>query len=311
MSDALEVLKLLADPTRLRLLALLRREELSVAELQEILDMGQSRISSHLGLLRQGGLVEDRKEGKRSYYSWSLGLAPGLRALLESALEATRGAGTIPPTDIRHLERIVDKRRRHAEAYFDAIAGRLGKKYCPGRSWEAMGHLLLRLTPAIDIVDLGAGEGLLSQLLARRARTVICVDNAPRMVEVGQTLAREHGIDNLRYLLGDIESVPLADQCCDLVLLSQALHHAEHPRQALAEAHRLLRTGGQVLVLDLYEHSFEKARELYADRWLGFTHNRLYEWLREAGFQQVSVETVAREEVEPHFETILAAAVRR
>jgi ubiquinone/menaquinone biosynthesis C-methylase UbiE/DNA-binding transcriptional ArsR family regulator len=305
MSDPLDHLRLLADTTRLRLLHLLRGEELSVAEMQEVLDMGQSRISTHLGLLRQGGLVSDRKDGKRSFYALNLDLEGRSLQLLEAAWAATRDEPSIV-SDRKNLGRILERRRRQSEQYFNEVAGRLGKHYCPGRSWEAMGHSLLHLVPKIDVADLGAGEGVFSQLLAQRARQVHCIDNSPRMVEVGTALAREHGFDNLHYTLGDIEEVPLPDASVDLALLSQALHHAEHPRKAVREAFRILRPGGQVIILDLNEHQFEKARELYADRWLGFTANRLYAWLQEVGFQQVAVDTVSRESQEPFFETLLA-----
>ena len=221
MSDPLDHLKLLADTTRLRLLHLLRGEELSVAELQEVLDMGQSRISSHLGLLRQGGLVTDRKDGKRSFYALSPELGIASLKLLEAAWSATREEPSIVE-DRRNLARILERRRRQSEQYFNEVADRLGKRYCPGRSWEAIGHSLLHLVPLIDIADLGAGEGVLSQLLARRARQVHCIDNSPRMVEVGTELAKENGFENLHYKLGDIEDVPLADASVDLALLSQA-----------------------------------------------------------------------------------------
>ncbi len=310
MSDPWELLKLVADPTRLRLVCLLAREELSVAELQEILGMGQSRISSHLALLRQGGLVADRKEGKKSFYAFNAELPEGQRQLVESATAAVADR-TAVKEDRANLQRILDKRRRQAEEYFNTVAGRLGKNYCPGRSWEAIGHLLLRLVPAIRIADLGAGEGVLSQLLARHAEFVHCIDNAPKMVEVGSELAKRHGIANLEYKLGDIEDVPLATGSVQLALLSQALHHAEHPPKALAEAYRILKPGGMVLILDLKEHNFEKAHELYADRWLGFTENSLYQWLRKAGFAQVEVGVVAREAEEPHFETLLASGVKK
>lgn len=305
MPAPIDHLKLLADPTRLRLLHLLRTEELSVAELQEVLDLGQSRISSHLGLLRGGGLVLDRRDGKRSFYTLAPSLPRSSQALLEAACEATADDPEVV-ADRQGLARILERRRQRSEHYFNEVAGRLGKNYCPGRSWEAIGHCLLHLTPHIDIVDLGAGEGVLAQLLARRARQVYCIDNSPRMVEVGAELARTHGYENLKYQLGDIEDVPLAEATVDLALLSQALHHAEHPRQALAEAFRVLRPGGQLLVLDLQEHQFEQARELYADRWLGFSPNRIHAWMQEVGFQQVSVDTVARESEAPFFETLLA-----
>ncbi len=271
--------------------------------------MGQSRISSHLALLRQGGLVSDRRQGKKTFYSLNPDLPAATRDLTDSAC---RAAGNLPQLreDRRNLNRILERRQRFSEEYFNSLAGRFGKNYCPGRSWEAFGHFLLRTTPAIDIADLGAGEGTISQLLAQRARQVYCVDQSRRMVDVGTELARKNSITNLEYLLGDIEKVPLPDTSVDLALLSQALHHARHPQTAVREAYRILRPAGQIVILDLKEHDFEKARDLYADLWLGFSENRLYEFLREAGFKNIEVNTVFREKQEPHFETIMAAAIK-
>ncbi len=307
MNTSWDTLKVLSDPTRVRLLALLRREELSVAELQEILGMAQSRISSQLALLRQADLVVDRREGKKAYYSLRPQLAERHYALIYAACEAVAQAPELV-ADVNNLDRIISKRRQASEAYFNLIAGKLGKNYCPGRSWEAIGHLALRLAPRITIADLGAGEGLLSQLLARQAEQVWCIDNSPRMVEVGTELAAKNGLANLAYKLGDIEQVPLPDGSVDLAILSQALHHAAHPQRAVGEAFRILRPGGQLLILDLKEHTFEKARELYADVWLGFTESALHGFLKTAGFQQVDVTTVAKETAEPFFETVLASA---
>lgn len=309
MADSWETLKLLADSTRVRILSLLGQEELSVAELQEVLDMGQSRISSHLALLRQGELVQDRREGKKTYYTLNRAFDPASTELMRAACEAVSQTQEIRD-DLQNLQRIVEKRKRKAEEYFNSVAGRLGKNYCPGRSWEAIGHFLLHLTPRITVADLGAGEGLLSQLLARRAEKVICIDNSPKMVEFGEQLASKNGFTNLTYQLGDIESVPLQDGSVDLALLSQALHHAPHPEVAIAEAFRILRPGGQLIVLDLLEHQFEKAHELYADVWLGFSENRLYQILKEAGFRKIEVTVVARESEAPNFETVLACGVK-
>ena len=304
-----DILKTLSDPTRLRLLGLVMKEELSVAELQEILGMGQSRISSQLALLRQAGLVADRREGKKAFYSLRAGLPGRSLALLQAAVEAVADLPAVAE-DQESLARILQKRRRLSEQYFNLIAGRLGKNYCPGRSWEAIGHLALRLTPPIVIADLGAGEGLISQLLAHRAKQVWCIDNSLRMVEVGTELAQKNGLANLAYKLGDIEAVPLPDQSVDLAILSQALHHAQHPQKAVDEGARILRPGGQLLILDLNEHTFERARELYADVWLGFKESALHGFLRQAGLGQVEVVPVAKEMAEPYFETLLASGVK-
>jgi len=292
-----------------RLLALLLHEELSVAEMQDILGMAQSRISSQLALLRQAGLVTDRRDGRNAFYSMRALLDANQRLLISTACASVAELPE-PVEDRANLERILARRRQQSESYFNLIAGKLGRNYCPGRSWEAIGHLALRLTPAITIADLGAGEGLVSQLLARRAAHVWCIDNSPRMVEVGTELAAKNGLSNLAYKLGDIEAVPLANGSVDLAILSQALHHAQHPQKAIDEAHRILRPGGQVLILDLKNHTFEKARELYADVWLGFKENALHSFLKKAGFEQVEVTTVAQEPAEPHFETLLASGVK-
>lgn len=309
MNTHWDIFKALSDPTRLRLLALLSKEELSVAELQEILGMGQSRISTQLALLRQAGLVRDRREGKKAYYATRADLDEKLERLLRCAVDSVVNSPELT-VDRESLERILLKRRRHAEQYFNLIAGKLGKGYCPGRSWEAIGHLALRLVPRITIADLGAGEGMVSQLLANRAEQIWCIDNSPRMVEVGTELARKNNLANLSYKLGDIEEVPLPDRSVDLAILSQALHHAQHPQKAVAEAHRILKPGGSIVVLDLKEHDFEKARELYADVWLGFKESALHGFLKKAGFTKVEINIVAREQEEPHFETLLACGTK-
>jgi ArsR family transcriptional regulator len=309
MSDPWETLRLLADPTRSRMLHLLHRGELAVGELQEILGLPQSRISTHLALLRKAQLVHDRRDGKKSFYSLARDLPVSVAGIVDAALAASAREPK-SAADQRSLQRIIEKRRQKAEQHFNLVADRLGRNYCPGRSWEAIGQMLFLLTPRVRIADLGAGDGTLSRLLARQAESVHCVDNSPRMVQVGRALAKKEHLRNLTYILGNIEKVPLPDRSIDLALLSQALHHAENPRLALAEAFRILKPGGRLLILDLRAHRFEKARELYADRWLGFKENELHDWIEEAGFRQSEVRVVAKEVKEPCFETILATGMK-
>jgi ArsR family transcriptional regulator len=309
MPDPWESLRLLADPTRARMLFLLHRGELSVGELQEILGLQQSRISTHLALLRKAGLVQDRRDGKKSFYVMARDLPSATAGIVEAALHASSTEAR-SAADQRALQRIIEKRRQKAEQHFNLVADRLGRNYCPGRSWEAIGQMLFLLTPKVRIADLGAGDGTLSRLLARQAESVHCVDNSPRMVQLGRELAKKEQLRNLTYVLGDIEKVPLADGSVDLALLSQALHHAENPRKALSEAYRILKPGGRLLALDLRAHKFEKARELYADRWLGFKENDLHDWIEEAGFAHSEVRVVAKEQKEPCFETLLASGTK-
>jgi ArsR family transcriptional regulator len=295
----------LADPTRLRILSALRENELSVAELQEVLGIGQSRISNHLSQLKSVGLLRDRREGQKAYYR----RAEVGREIWSLAEGAASELGT-QGRDGEALRRVLGQRQEKSKRYFDAVAGRLGKKYCPGRSWEAVGRLLLALAPRQVYADLGAGEGLISQLLAARAKKVIAVDHSPRMVEVGRDLAKRSGLKNLEYRQGDMEQPPIRPGSVDVVILSQALHHAVHPPRALEAAWKILRPGGTVLILDLVEHSFEAAREMYADVWLGFAPAELSRLLREAGFEGNTVEVVAKEKEGPGFQTLLAVGMK-
>ncbi len=309
MPAILKSLRALSDATRLRLVALLERDELSVHELQEITRLGQSRISTHLGLLQGAGLVQSRREGKRSFYK--LNERAG-EAEAEFTRLAIRGARELPEHggDQINLRRILNQRRERAQVYFNQIAGRFDRVYGPGRSWQGFGHLLLRILPPLVVADLGSGEGLLSELLARRCKKVIAVDNSEKIVEFGAAKARENHLKNLEFRLGDLEHPPLEPGSVDLVILSQALHHAADPARALVAGHRILKPGGQLVILDLARHAFESAHELYGDRWLGFAESELQSWLEAANFKRIEISIVAREEQAPYFETILAAGVK-
>jgi ArsR family transcriptional regulator len=295
-------MRLVSEPTRLRILLLLEHEELSVAELQEILSAGQSSISTHLAQLKKGGLVEDRRTGKSTLYRLKPAELNGLLDLLR------RSAAQIPETtdDGVALKLVLRKRQDKVRAYFDQLAGRFGRHYVPGRSWKGLAEMLLQLMPPMVIADLGAGEGTVSQLFAKRAARVIAVDNSEKMVEFGSDLARKHNLRNLEYRLGDLESLPIDDDSVDLALFSQSLHHAQHPRKAVAEAWRILKPGGRIAVLDLVRHHYEQAREMYADLWLGFTEAELQQFLKQSKFRNIHSSVVHREDETPHFETILA-----
>lgn len=307
MSTILNILRALADPTRLRLLALLEKEELSVNELQEITHLGQSRISTHLGQLQKVGLVQSRREGKRAFYRMN---RLGEQTFIAAVELAVRGAGELPErmADLGSLKRVLTLRDDLAQNYFNQIAGRFDRSYGPGRSWQAFSQLLLRMMPALVIADLGSGEGLVSELLARRARHIIAVDNSEKMVQFGSEKALANGLTNLEFRVGDLQNPPIDPHSVDLAILSQALHHAENPAEAIRAAAKILKVGGQILILDLRAHSFEQARELYGDLWLGFRDGEIHQWLEESGFKNIEVTRVAREEQPPHFETLLATA---
>jgi ArsR family transcriptional regulator len=309
MTDWLGVLRLVSDPTRLRILHSLRHDSLSVAEVQEVLGMGQSRISTHLGQLRDGGLLTDRREGKKIYYRWADEIGAEIERLIETTLEQS-GMEQELKRDSANLSAVVQRRKELSESYFNALAGRGSRGYCPGRGWQSVALAFLEMLPPLDIADLGAGEGRVSRLLARRARKVIAVDISARMVSVGRDEARELGIANLEFREGDLEDPPIEAGTVDVALFSQALHHAPSPERALAAAWKILRPGGRLVVLDLKQHHFDAARELYSDTWLGFRETDLERWISRAGFQSVVVSVVEREAQAPHFQSVLATATR-
>src|SRR5438132_5481629 len=260
MSATLKSLRALADPTRLRIMALLEKDDLSVNELQEITRMGQSRISTHLGLLQEAGLLQSRREGKRTFYKLDHDAdnvaSDFIRLAVRGAKETHEHAA-----DQLNLKRILARRNEQAQVYFNQIAGRFDRVYGPGRYWQAFGHLLRRIPPPLTVADLGSGEGLLSELLARRCKKVIAVDNSEKIVAFGAAKAKKNNLKNLEFRLGDLENPPVEAESVDLAILSQALHHADEPAKAIAAAHKMIKPGGQIMILDLLKHKFDRAHE--------------------------------------------------
>jgi ubiquinone/menaquinone biosynthesis C-methylase UbiE/DNA-binding transcriptional ArsR family regulator len=348
MASIVKTLRVVADPNRLRILLLLRGEELSVAELQEILTMGQSTISTHLSQLKQAGLVEDRRTGKSSLYRLaasepsepaalkghdfsraatqtpiagplgpegsSLKVSPSgpksfeATSFLDHLLSQAREDIPEAPADQAAMRRVLRKRQDKMRTFFDSVAGRLGKDYVPGKSWKSVAEALLRLMPPMVIADLGAGEGAFALLLAQRAIKVIAVDTSAKMIEVAREQALRHGVSNVEYRLGDMEELPIDNAAVDLVFFSQSLHHALHPERAVSEANRILIPGGRIVILDLVKHRFEEARELYADEWLGFTETELESMLDKAAFTEIQTSVVHKDPEPPQFQTLLAVA---
>jgi ArsR family transcriptional regulator len=284
MTDRAAFFRALGDANRLRILALLAREELTVSELQEVLGLGQSTVSAHLAQLRAVGLVATRKDGS------STRSAP---AVPDGEADAARFATETPlsEADRLALERVLAARGSPAPEG-------LGADYLPGRSWEAFAHLLLALLPPLRIADLGVGTGHLTRLLAARARHTIAIDRDPA------ALARLGDGPSIEPRLGTLEALPLAPQEVELVVMSQSLHCAEDPRATLRACLRALVPGGRIAVLDLASHPHVWVRPRLGHRHLGFADLRGL--LDEAGFVDTRVDTVHVDRRTPSFTTLFA-----
>jgi SAM-dependent methyltransferase len=307
LSTSSRRLRALADETRLRILHLLRQEELSCSDLMEVLNMGQSRVSTHLTLLKEVGLVADRRAGRRNLYSLQAGPAAELveRVLgdAETAPELTTDAAGLGALRVRRLA--------ESRAYFDRVAASFGEQILPGRTWEGLSRALLRLAPRGRFVDVGVGDGLLTLMLAEVAESITAVDISPEMLRQLAQRAERKGLTNLETVEGELEELPLPDRSFDVAVLSQALHHADDPARALSEACRVLAPGGRLLVIDLLAHTEEWVREKLQHRHLGFGEVELEALLSAAGLSDVCVQRAARDPQPPHFMTLVASGTRR
>jgi SAM-dependent methyltransferase len=298
--------RLLGDEARLRILRILAVERLNVTELTGILGIAQSGVSRHLGLLREHGLVEERKEGGYSYYRLADRNGDATKASLWTLLQAEFESGAADPVaraDTARLQEVLRLRKESFATHGDT------RQLVPGRSWAAWARALGHLLPAWEVADLGCGEGYLTVEAARWARQVIAVDRSLEVLDRARALARRRRVSNIEWRQGELEAVPLADASVDLTLLSQALHHAAAPAQALAEAVRITRRGGRVLVLELKRHAEEWVQERLGDHWLGFEDDELGDLMRDAGLVDVKVTPGARLTGDP-FVVIVASGIR-
>ena len=293
------LLRLLSDPTRVRLLALLEREELTVAELSAVLRLAQPRVSTHLAKLKEAGLVRDRRAGVSSYYRYNNEIDPRENALLLALKESVDDA-LLRDDEVR-LPTVLAKRAR-AEGWADTVAGDMERHYSPGRTWEALARGMLQLVETGDVLDIASGDGVLAELLAPRAHSIVCVDASERVVAAAQE--RLKTLANVEVRTGDMHALDFPAKSFDLVLLLHALTYSEKPAAAIAEAARVLRKGGRLLAMTLGKHAHRTTVEPFDHRNLGFKPEELREYARAAKLEVVACERLTRERRPPHFEVL-------
>jgi ArsR family transcriptional regulator len=299
-------LKVFADATRVRLLALLEGEELTVAELSAITQLAQPRVSTHLAKLKEAGLVRDRRAGVSAYYRFDdAALDPAQRALWQSI-----STGSDDPLLRQDAERVaaVLANRATDQNWADSVAGDMERHYSPGRTWEALARTALPLLEPGDVLDIASGDGVLAELLAPHAQRYVCIDTSPRVVAAAAERLRR--FPNVEVREGDMHALPFADAGFDLVVLMHALTYAAKPAQAVAEAARMLKPGGRLLLSSLANHQHRAAVEAYGHSNLGFSAKDLRRFATKAGLQVTSCETVTREKRPPHFDVISLSGVK-
>jgi SAM-dependent methyltransferase len=300
------VLKTFADATRVRLLALLEGEELTVAELSAITRLAQPRVSTHLARLKEAGLVRDRRSGVSAYYRFDeAALDPAQRALWQAL-----SVGSDDPLLRQDAERVpAVLAARAADAnWADSVAGDMERHYSPGRTWEALARTALPLLEPGDVLDIASGDGVLAELLAPHSGRYVCVDTSARVVAAASERLRGHR--NVEVREGDMHALPFEAASFDLVVLMHALTYAARPAQAVAEAARVLRPGGRLLLSSLARHEHKVVVQAYGHVNLGFTPKEMRRFVEKSGLRVASCETVTREKRPPHFEVISLIGVK-
>ncbi len=300
LADATDRCRLLADNGRLRLLALLEDQELTVSELVSVTRLAQSRVSTHLSLLKQAGLVRDRKDGTSSYYSRCAepnGAAPLWRLLKDTVRDP------LLAQDKARLETVLAKRNgAHASSWADAVAGRMDRHYSPGRTWETTAWGLIGLARLGDVLDVASGDGVIAGLVASRAKSVTCLDVSERVVAAGQE--RLDRLKNVRFRSGDMHALPFRAESFDEALVMNALTYSKSPARVFAELWRVLRPGGALVGATLRRHPHRSVTERYDHVRTGFTPVEVKRLLKGAGFAVELCAVTARERKPPYFEVI-------
>ncbi len=299
-------LRVLSDSTRVRLLALLEREELTVAELASVTRLAQPRVSTHLAKLKEHGLVRDRRSGVSAYYRFAEDEMDKAQRALWSALSA----GADDPLLRADAERLPEvlAARASEQNWADSVAGDMERHYSPGRTWEALARTALPLLWPGDVLDIASGDGVLAELLSPHAERYVCIDSSQRVVHAASERLRR--FDNVEVREGDMHALPFADASFDLVVLMHALTYAAKPAQAVAEAARVLRPGGRLLLSSLARHEHRAVVEAYGHVNLGFTARELQRFAEKAGLTVSNCQTVTRERRPPHFEVISLTGIK-
>jgi ubiquinone/menaquinone biosynthesis C-methylase UbiE/DNA-binding transcriptional ArsR family regulator len=287
--NTLVFFKSLADETRIRLLNLLVHHELNVNEIVSVMSMGQSRVSRHLKILSDSGLLSWRRDGLSVFYrAADEGRGNELVGVFRELIKNDE----VLRNDLDRLQELLAERTREKTRFFDSLAPK----------WDSIknqliddmlvtGEIVGRLSHCRTAADLGCGTGRLLPHLKKKADRVIGVDGSPMMLEEARRRFMQNGGD-IELRLGEIEHLPMRDGEADAAVINMVLHHLASPKTGIAEAGRILKRGDPLIIVDLHKHKNEEMRKLYGHRWLGFDPGMLKKWLEETGFRVAEVKEI-------------------
>jgi ArsR family transcriptional regulator len=300
LTHFVETLNLLGDENRLRLCALLRERELCVTDLVRVTGISQSRVSTHLGRLREAGFVRDRRQGQQSFYGLALDSLPQTaRTVLD---EAAHSADPTLEGDQQRLAELEAERRGVGSEFADDIE----RYYSPGRTWQSLSVGIAALLELGDVLDVGSGDGAAASSLAPYCRSLTCVDTSARMIEAARE--RLQKLAHVKARVADVHDLPFVEGSFDAVLMFHTLTYAEKPARALGECARVLRPGGRLVVLCLDEHRQPEVTAPYGERHPGFSPAKVRELLANTGLSVRTAEIACRESRKPHLQVVLAIA---
>lgn len=302
-----DLFKALADESRIRLILLLQQQELTVAELAEITRLAQPRVSTHLSHLKNNKLVQVRKQGVSSFYRLNTNqLDVDYSGILDMVIKHYANNPLIAQ-DNKQLALVMSSQAA-SNQWVDAVAGDMERHYSPGRTWEATTRVVAKMVCLGHVLDLGSGDGVLAELLAKNSKQYTCVDNNSKAIDAAK--ARLQHLNNVNFHQSDIHHLPFETNQFDCVLMLQVLTYSTSPEDVIKQAYKVCKSGGQLIISTLQKHKHETVLNDYGHKNLGFETTQLQQWCEAAGFSQIDATISSQEQRKPHFKIITVEATK-
>jgi len=300
-----DLFKTLADESRIRLILLLQQQELTVAELAEITRLAQPRVSTHLSHLKNNQLVQVRKQGVSSFYRLNSNqFDSDFSGILDMVIKHYANNPLIAQ-DNKQLSLVMSSQAA-SNQWVDAVAGDMERHYSPGRTWEATTRVVAKLVSLGQVLDLGSGDGVLAELLAKNSQQYTCVDNNTKAIDAAKSRLKH--LNNVSFHQCDIHELPFEANQFDCVLMLHVLTYSTQPEVVIKQAFKVCKPGGQVIISTLQKHKHEMVKAEYGHKNLGFEADQLSQWCSAAGFSQIEAVTSSQEQRKPHFKIVTVEA---